>query len=60
MIKYKLICNNCNFLFNSWFSSSADYEKLKKNCYDQAKKLDINLDFKQSNIEGEIVNFIHE
>ncbi len=39
---------------------SADYEKLKKNCYDQAKKLDINLDFKQSNIEGEIVNFIQE
>ena len=39
---------------------SADYEKLKKNCYDQAKKLDINLEFKQSNIEGEIVNFIQE
>lgn len=37
MIKYKLICNNCNFLFNSWFSSSAEYEKLKKknflNCH---------------------------
>ena len=37
MIKYKLICNNCNFLFNSWFSSSSEYEKLNKknflNCH---------------------------
>ena len=37
---------------------SIDYEQLKKNCFDQAKKLDIDLEFKQSNIEGEIVDFI--
>tara|TARA_B100000029_G_scaffold104172_1_gene94670 strand:+ start:886 stop:1314 length:429 start_codon:yes stop_codon:yes gene_type:complete len=30
MIKYKLICNNCNISFDSWFSSSKEYEKLKK------------------------------
>jgi len=29
MIKYKLICKNCDFKFDSWFASSAEYEKLK-------------------------------
>ena len=37
MIKYKLICKDCNSYFDSWFSSSKEYEKLKKknflNCY---------------------------
>ena len=37
MIKYKLTCKNCNFIFDSWFASSTEYEKLKKlrhiNCY---------------------------
>lgn len=30
MIKYRLICKNCNNAFDSWFSSSIEYEKLKK------------------------------
>ena len=30
MIKYKLICKNCNFKFDSWFGSSKEYDKLKK------------------------------
>ena len=30
MIKYKLVCKNCNNFFNSWFASSKEYEKLKK------------------------------
>ena len=30
MIKYKLICKSCEFSFDSWFSSSEEYEKLKK------------------------------
>jgi hypothetical protein len=30
MIKYKLICNDCNIKFDSWFASSIEYEKLKK------------------------------
>ena len=30
MIKYKLICKNCNINFDSWFASSNEYEKLKK------------------------------
>ena len=37
MIKYKLICKNCNFSFDSWFASSKEYEKLKSknflNCH---------------------------
>ena len=33
MIKYKLICKECNNLFDSWFSSSKEYEKLKKKKY---------------------------
>jgi len=30
MIKYKLICKNCDLSFDSWFASSEEYEKLKK------------------------------
>jgi len=30
MIKYKLICKNCELKFDSWFASSKEYEKLKK------------------------------
>ena len=37
MIKYKLICKDCSISFDSWFSSSKEYEKLKKkkflNCH---------------------------
>ena len=37
MIKYKLRCKDCDKSFDSWFSSSKEYEKLKKknfiNCY---------------------------
>ncbi len=37
MIKYSLICKSCNLTFESWFSSSNEYEKLKKkkllNCH---------------------------
>tara|TARA_Y100000992_G_scaffold296061_1_gene257791 strand:+ start:2808 stop:3236 length:429 start_codon:yes stop_codon:yes gene_type:complete len=31
MIKYKLKCKNCEKSFDSWFSSSKEFEKLKKN-----------------------------
>ena len=37
MIKYKLICKDCDILFDSWFSTSKEYERLKKqkflNCH---------------------------
>ena len=39
---------------------SITFDQLKKNCLNQAKKLQINLDFTQSNIEGEIVTIIQE
>ena len=45
MIKYKLICKNCDISFDSWFASSKEYEKLKKNnflsCHNcQSKKIE--------------------
>ena len=37
MIKYNLVCKKCDLTFDSWFSSSSEYEKLKKknllNCH---------------------------
>ena len=30
MIKYKLICKECKKSFDSWFSSSKEFERLKK------------------------------
>ena len=30
MIKYKLKCNDCKEVFDSWFSSSKEFEKIKK------------------------------
>ena len=37
---------------------SKDYNHLTDICYEKAKELDLNLDIKQSNVEGEIVNLI--
>ncbi len=39
---------------------SITFEKLKENCLKESKKLNLILDFAQSNIEGEIVNFIQD
>ena len=39
---------------------SITFDQLKKNCLDKAKELSINLEFSQSNIEGEIVTTIQE
>ena len=33
MIKYKLICKDCEQSFDSWFASSTEYEKLKKKSF---------------------------
>ena len=37
MIKYSLVCKKCDLTFDSWFSSSNEYEKLKNknllNCH---------------------------
>ena len=37
---------------------SITYEDLKKNCLKKSSELSINLEFTQSNVEGEIVNII--
>ena len=48
MIKYRLKCKNCELLFDSWFASSNEYEKLKKknflSCHNcGSKKVEKNL-----------------
>ena len=30
MIKYNLLCKDCEITFDSWFASSKEYEKLKR------------------------------
>jgi len=39
---------------------SITFEDLKKNCQNKAKEIGINLEFTQSNIEGEIVTLIQD
>ena len=39
---------------------SITFEQLKNNCLNKAKELNIDLDFSQSNIEGEIVSSIQK
>ena len=39
---------------------SITFDQLKKNCLKKANELNINLEFLQSNIEGEIVTIIQE
>ena len=36
------------------------FDKLKENCINKSKELDLNIEFSQSNIEGEIVNLIQD
>jgi hypothetical protein len=55
MIKYKLICKECKIFFDSWFSSSKEYEKLKKknylNCYN-CNSLNVEKSLMSPNILG--------
>ena len=39
---------------------STSFDQLKGNCLKKAKDLDLKLEFSQSNIEGELVNFIQD
>jgi len=39
---------------------SITFDKLKQNCIEKSKELNIDLDFSQSNLEGEIVTIIQE
>ena len=48
MIKYKLVCKNCEYSFDSWFASSIEFEKLKNkkllNCHNcDSKKVEKSL-----------------
>ena len=39
---------------------SVSFEELKENCQNKSKELDIDIDFTQSNVEGELVNIIQD
>ena len=39
---------------------SISFEKLKENCINKSKELDLTVEFTQSNIEGELVELIQE
>ena len=49
MIKYSLLCKNCELSFESWFASSNEYEKLKR------KKLLICHNCQSSNIDKSLM-----
>ena len=59
MIKYKLICKDCKKSFDSWFSSSKEFERLKK-----MKLLDCNfcdsLKVEKSLMAPNVINNIKE
>jgi 3-dehydroquinate dehydratase-2 len=39
---------------------SVSFEELKENCQNKSKELDMDIDFTQSNVEGELVNIIQD
>ncbi len=39
---------------------NTSLQDIQKRCEDHAKKIGLEIDFKQSNVEGEIVNFIQD
>ena len=39
---------------------NASLQDIQKRCADHASKINLDIDFKQSNVEGEIVNFIQD
>ena len=64
-MKYKVIIingPNLNLLGEREQSQygSTTFDQLKENCLKEANKIDIELEFAQSNIEGELVNLIQD
>ena len=49
MIKYSLVCKNCELTFESWFANSKDYERLKR------KKLLVCHNCSSANIEKSLM-----
>ena len=39
---------------------SITFEKIKENCQNESKRLNLSIKFEQSNVEGELVNLIQE
>ena len=58
MIKYQLKCKKCKNIFDSWFSSSKEFEKLKKlkliNC-ESCKSLQIEKSIMSPRISSKLI-----
>ena len=55
MIKYKLICKNCDLKFDSWFASSNEYERLRKKKLLSCHKCN-SVKIKKTNMATQLIN----
>ena len=55
MIKYQLICNGCNLVFDSWFASSKEFERLKKKKFLSCHKCN-SVEIKKSLMKPNVLN----
>jgi len=55
MIKYSLICKDCDLTFESWFANSEEYEKLKKKNFLNCHNCD-SLDVEKSLMAPSLIN----
>lgn len=55
MIKYQLICNDCNLVFDSWFASSKEFERLKKKKFLSCHKCN-SIEIEKSLMKPNVIN----
>ena len=55
MIKYQLICNDCSLVFDSWFASSKEFERLKKNKFLSCHKCN-SIEIEKSLMKPNVIN----
>ena len=55
MIKYKLVCNDCDDTFDSWFASSKEFERLKKKKFLSCHKCN-SIEMEKSLMKPNVVN----
>ena len=55
MIKYQLVCKECNLVFDSWFASSKEFEKLKKKNFLSCHKCN-SLEIEKSLMKPNVLN----
>ena len=55
MIKYQLICNDCNLVFDSWFASSKEFDRLKKKKFLSCHKCN-SIEIEKSLMKPNVIN----